>query len=291
MFKTAVITDEISQDFKVAVDMAVRFKLDALEVRSVYELGPFEWTDEAVNKMKAEADKAGLSICCVSSPFFKCEIDDEDEIARQYDSLRKCLVHAKMLNTRLIRGFTFWDRDNKFDERLPVIADRFKEVIRILEETDMIMVLESEPAVYTSNAAKLAKAIDAINSPLVKALWDPGNEAYCSERGAPYPDGYEQIKDKMEHMHLKDTKIEDGKPKGAAVGTGIIDYENHFRRLIQDGYKGYVALETHYRPAHLISEELLAMPKGSAFSHGGYEATEECLTTWAELMHRIKTDE
>ena len=286
MFKKAVITDEISQNFVEALELAKCYNLDAVEVRSVYELGPFEWTDEIVDRIKAEADAAGLPICCVSSPFFKCEIDDREEIARQYESLRKCVRHAKMLGTNLIRGFTFWAKGD-YDQNLPKIVEYFKETVKILEEADMIMVLESESSVYAANATKLAAIIDAINSPYVKAVWDPGNSAYDPGGEVPYPAGYEIIKDKMVHMHLKDVKITDGKAKGAPVGKGDVDFEGHFRRLIEDGYRGYVSLETHYRPASLIPEDLLRLPKGSAFSEGGYEATEECLINWQEMMDRI----
>jgi len=286
MFKTAVITDEITQDFKLALDIANKHGLDGVEVRSVYELGPFEWTDEVVDRMKSEADAAGLPICCISSPFFKCEIDDMEEIANQYASLRRCIEHAHKLGTRLIRGFTFWDKGD-FEARIPDIVERFQEPIRILEQEDMIMVLESDPGVYTGNAARVVKVLDAINSPRVRGLWDPGNIVYDPEGEIPYPDGYNLIKDKMAHMHLKDAGIIDGKPAGVPVGTGAVDYDGQFLQLIKDGYTGYVALETHYRPAHLISKELLAMPKGSAFSHGGQEATEESLVLWKQIMDRL----
>jgi len=286
MFKKAVITDEISQNFVEALELAKRYKLDAVELRSVYELGPFEWTDKIVDRIKTEADAAGLPICCISSPFFKCEIDDEDEIKRQYASLRKCVGHAKKLGTNLIRGFTFW-ANGDFDQNLPKIVEYYKEAIQILQEAGMVMVLESEPSVYAANAAKLAIIIDAINSPHVKAVWDPGNSVYDPGGEVPYPTGYEIIKDHMVHMHLKDVKIVDGKPKGAPVGEGDVDFVGHFKRIIADGYTGYVALETHYRPASLIPEDLLRLPKGSAFSEGGYEATEECLKNWQQLMEDL----
>lgn len=287
MFKKAVITDEITQDFDLALEIALKYGLDGVELRSVEELGPFEWTDELVHKMKSRVDMAGLEICCISSPFFKCELRDKEEIAKQYESLRRCVQHAKILDTKLIRGFTFWDKGD-FEERLPEIVEQFSEVIKILDEADMIMVLENDPGVYAGNAVRVAKVVDAIASPRVQALWDPGNSLYDPDSESPYPHGYEIIKDKMVHVHLKDSAMIEGKPMGVPVSKGDVDFEGQFRRLIQDGYEGYVSLETHYRPAHLISKELLKMPKGSAFSHGGQEATEESLILWEQLMDKIK---
>ena len=46
MYKTAVITDEISQDVRRAAQMAQHYKLDAIEIRSVSERTPFQMTRE-----------------------------------------------------------------------------------------------------------------------------------------------------------------------------------------------------------------------------------------------------
>ena len=54
-----------------------------------------------------------------------------------------------------------------------------------------------------------------------------------------------------------------------------MDYHGLFDRLKQDGYHGWVSVETHYR-IHRASfaEKELSLPQGSVFSNGGYEATE-----------------
>jgi len=57
--------------------------------------------------------------------------------------------------------------------------------------------------------------------------------------------------------------------------------------LLIDDYKGYVVLETHYRKLSPLDEALLKMPKGSAFSYKGYEATEESLCKWMKILDRI----
>jgi sugar phosphate isomerase/epimerase len=132
--------------------------------------------------------------------------------------------------------------------------------------------------------------VEAVGSPLVRALWDPGNDIWDPLSEAPFPEGYNIIKPVMAHMHLKDGTRKSGKAEGAPVTKGDVDFEGQFRALIADGYSGYVSLETHYRPAHKLSEELLAMPKGAAFSYGGYEATDESLGLWKALMDRIASN-
>ncbi|NLA54176.1 MAG: hypothetical protein GX858_07500 [Clostridiales bacterium] len=68
MYKTAVITDEITQDILVAAKLAKQYGLDALEIRSVNDRNPFQMSMHDAREIKSVADDYGLKICCVASP-------------------------------------------------------------------------------------------------------------------------------------------------------------------------------------------------------------------------------
>ena len=53
MFQLGVITDEVSQDFEIALQFAERHGLDCVELRSAWEKGPFEFTEDDILKIKA----------------------------------------------------------------------------------------------------------------------------------------------------------------------------------------------------------------------------------------------
>jgi sugar phosphate isomerase/epimerase len=59
----------------------------------------------------------------------------------------------------------------------------------------------------------------------------------------PFPGGYEQVRDRVVHVHLKDA---DESGNWTKMGTGVIDYAGQFRALAEDGYSGLLSLETHY---------------------------------------------
>ncbi|NLY17679.1 MAG: sugar phosphate isomerase/epimerase [Clostridiaceae bacterium] len=287
MFKKGVITDEISQDFKIAVDLALKYKLDGVEIRSVWEKSPHELKKEDIARIQEILSDTNLKVCGISAPFFKCNIDDQKEIDEHIEILKKSMELANILGTKYVRGFTFW-KSGDFDKDLDKIVSKFEKPVELLKKENIILALEFDPSVYASNAKKLVKVIEKINSPYVKGLWDPGNDIYDPDGETPYPDGYEIIKKLMVHMHLKDAvKQDDGKITGVPIGDGQVDYAGQFKALINDGYDGYVVLETHYRPKHDIDDELMALPKGSAFSYLGYEATEECLIKWQELLDKL----
>ena len=92
------------------------------------------------------------------------------------------------------------------------------------------------------------------------------------------------MKPYIAHVHVKDAAIVNGKPDAVKVGTGLVDFKGLFRRLIDDGYDGYIVLETHYRLAGEISEELLALPGGAAFSDGAFSATDESLGALCDML-------
>ena len=287
MFKLGVITDEISQDIEIAAGLAEKYGLNGLEIRSVWEKGPHELNESDISRIKEVLHKHGLECCGISAPFFKCDIDSDEEYNEQIEILKKCINLAKKLETKYIRGFTFWQKGN-FEDNLPKIVQRFKQPIQILEQSDMYLLLEMDPTVFASNGKKLAKTAKAINSDRVHVLWDPGNDIYEPDGETPYPDGYEYVKDMVKHVHIKDAiRLPDGKAEGVVFGTGDVDFEGQLKSLKKDGYDGYLVMETHYRPKHEISEELMALPKGSAFSLHGYEATEECLISFKKLLVKL----
>jgi sugar phosphate isomerase/epimerase len=284
MFKTAVITDEIDQDFEKACNLAAEYSLDAVEIRSVYERGPFEFSNDDIQRMKTILAKKSLHVCAISSPFFKCKMEDAQEIKTHLAGLEACVKLADALGAQLIRGFTFWAGDGFKPE---AIASRFEGAVSILEKSGKTLALESDPSVNATNARMLVQVIEAVGSPHVRGLWDPGNDIWDPNGEIPFPDGYNIIKSRIAHVHMKDGVNKGGKAEGSPIGKGNVDWEGQLRALIADGYSGYVSLETHYRHAKKIPEELMALPKGAAFSLGGYEASRESLDNWKTLMGKI----
>jgi len=286
MIKYAVITDEISQDINVAAELAHEFKLDGLEIRSVNERGPHELTVSDIAEIKAAMEKYNLECAAISSPFFKCNITDA-EIEENILLLKKCIRLAKELGTKYIRGFTFF-KGGSLEDALPKITDAYKKIEQMLIDEDIYILLESDPSLYTSCGESLSRVIKAINSERVKGLWDPGNDIYSPENEVPYPDGYSHMKGLISHVHIKDAvKNPDGTISGVAFGKGDVDFEGQLKALKADGYDGYIVMETHYRVKQEIPEELLTLPKGAAFSLGGYEATKECLENFFKLIDEL----
>lgn len=286
MIKYAVITDEISQNIFEAAKLASEFGLDGLEIRSINERGPHELTQSDIDEIKSAMDMYSLECCAISAPFFKCGLNSV-EIEASIEILKKCIALAKKLGTKYIRGFTFF-KEKEFSKAIPEIKDAYNRIIPLLEANDVYILLESDPSVYASCGKKLSLILKEIASDRVKGLWDPGNDIYSPENEIPFPDGYLYMKGMISHIHVKDAvKNKDGGISGVPFGEGEVDFDGQLEALKKDGYSGYIVMETHYRIKHEISDELLTLPKGAAFSFGGYEATRICLENFKKKASEI----
>ena len=286
LYRTAVITDEISQDLEAAAEVAAAYGLAGLEIRSVAGRNPFEMDRRDMRRVKELADDRGLSICCVAAPLFKCGLEDEAAYRAHLDGAARCMEAARLWGAPILRGFTFWNRDRgeaDFEE----IARRYEPVLRMAEQAGVRVALESEPSVATRNMELLARFLERLDSPWAGALYDPGNEICDQSAAPPYPDGYERLRGRVIHIHVKDMR------RGflpAMLGEGEVDFHGLFRRLKKDGYGGWVSVETHYRPGAKLDDALLTRPQGAAFSEGGREATEAYLTVLRDKYHWMEEE-
>lgn len=280
MYKTAVICDEISQDLNVACSLAKKYNLDGLEIRTVNEKNPFQMSMEDARLVRKICDDNGLAIAAVGAPFFKCSLDSKEEYEQHLEGLKRCAEEAHAWGTKTVRGFTFWKVPD-FKARLGEIAEKYQKAICIAEESDIEIVIESEPSVNTENMGVLYDFLQLLSSDRVAALYDAGNEATDPACPAPYPFGYEKLKPYIRHVHLKDTlcsSTNGGWYEPAMMGEGSVDYHGLISALKKDNYEGWVSVETHWRMKHSkFSDDQLARPGGSSFSDGGYEATEAYL--------------
>ena len=287
MFKQAVFSDEVSQDLERAIAVCQRFGLEGIELRSVWgHKAPQDIPDSDAERIKKMLGDANLQVCCIASPFFKCDIDSPAEIAQHHDILRRCGELAHAFGISLVRGFTFW-RKGDYDKAR--ILGLYQPVVKILEEHDILLGIENEASTFIGTGHRLADFLDDLDSGRVGAIWDACNVMYDNEDPeVPYPDGYEAIKPRIVHVHIKDSKPNDkGEQECCPIGEGDIDYEGQFAALFDDEYEGWVSLETHWRPVAL-SKEQVDKPGGADYSSGAEQASVICLANMQRIIKEMQ---
>jgi sugar phosphate isomerase/epimerase len=290
MFQLGIISDEVSQDIGAVVRVAAEFGLAAVEIRSVNNKPPQALTDADVADIRRHLDTAGLVVCGIATPFFKCDMDNPQEREEHLDILRRCVRLAKRLDTNLLRCFAFWNT-GKTAARWNEIVEAFDEPLRIAEGEGVVLGMENESSTSLATAALTRRFVEEIDRPCVRAIWDPANELYADGGVTPYPDGYETLRDVLVHGHMKDAAPnEEGEMVSVPVGEGRIDWPGQFQRYVDDGYSGYLCLETHWRPQAALSHDLLNRPGGAAFSEAGEEASRYCLARIRDMLSALRTE-
>jgi len=286
MFKIGVMTDEIGQDFELAVKVAAEYGLQTVEIRSVWDKAPQALAAEDIARMKEILAPTGLAVSCIASPFYKCKLDDEAAHKQHLEILRRCIALGQEFGTRLVRGFTFWNT-GRTDAVWDIILAKFEQPLAILEETGAILAIENESSTSVATAALLDRFITEIDHPQVKAVWDPANEVFAEGGERPYPEAFARVERHMVHFHLKDAVREaTGQARCVAIGEGCIDYRGQLRALLASDYQGSVSLETHWRPQDL-SEDQINRPGGAAFSARGEYASRVCLDNLLRMVREV----
>jgi L-ribulose-5-phosphate 3-epimerase len=250
--RLCIITDEISQDLVHALDVCADEGVRTVELRAVDGGNIVSHDDDSLEKIKAAIDSRGFRVGAIASPFLKCHIhgDGKPQGAthfaapasreEQWGILERSFELAGLFGATLVRTFSFWrvpDPEVVRDEVTGVIAEAAERT----GETGLTLGIENEHACNLATGAETRWVLDRVHSPALGVIWDPGNEAVMDSE--PFPGGYEQVRDRVVHVHLKDA---DENGNWVKMGTGIIDYPGQFRALAEDGYEGLLSLETHY---------------------------------------------
>lgn len=256
--KLSVITDEISQDLKHAIDVMHEWGVQGAELRGLWNVNIADIDDATARRAKKLLDADGIQVSSIASPFYKCDLYEEStevkgplhlatprDLGEQLDMLSRCIDLAHFFETPIIRVFSFWRRGDLAPEIEKRIVDSFAEPVKLAEKEGIVLALENEHSCYLGTGAEVARVVRAVGSPHLRVCWDPGNALCAGE--TPYPDGYQAVRDILVHVHVKDGVVEDGKVHFVVVGEGMIDYAGQFEALSNDGYTGWISLETHAR--------------------------------------------
>jgi sugar phosphate isomerase/epimerase len=262
-FQLAVITDEITQDFARALEVAAKeFGVGQVELRALWGKNLMTLDAKEIAEARRLLEQYKLRVCSLASPIFKVDwpgappskLSQRDSFGanftfeQQPELLDRGFALAKAFNTTNIRIFDFWRLDDPAPYRKQM-DEKLLQAAKLAAARGMTLLLENEYACNTGTGAEAKRTLEAVQSPGFMLNWDPGNAAKRGE--TPFPDGYRGLpKKRIGYVHCKDlVRKPDGSSDWMKVGGGIIDFVGQFQALKKDGYRGVVSLETHWRGA------------------------------------------
>ena len=261
-FRIAVITDEISQDFDHACNVAAReFGMQWIEVRGLWNKNLMKLTSAEIAEAQRIVKKYELRVTDIGSPLFKVDwpgaptskyspkrdrFNADFAYEQQPEVMHKCIEVAKAFQTDRVRGFDFWRLEDQAPYRKAINA-KLQDAADQLGKHGIIFLLENEMSCNTATGAEAAKTLAEVQSPNFMLNWDPGNAGARGE--VAYPNGFELLpKNRIGHCHCKDVVLKSGGEgfEWMPVGKGIIDWVEQFQALKKADYDLGVSLETHW---------------------------------------------
>lgn len=248
MFKLGVVTDEISEDLEEAIRIAKSWGLEYIELHKIWGKNICDLDEAALSKVIRIVRESGLTVTNIDSLTLRCSLDDDEEYSRHIKHLLRSIEIAPLFDTNVVRLFSFTKIENvegKWDQ----IFEKMELPIRIAEREGVILGFENASSMNIGTSHDLERLFQRFDCPNLKLIWDPGN-AYAAGEEAPFPDGYERIRNRIIHIHVKDAVLDEkGEKIWKPIGQGKVDYRGHLEALLKDNYKGVIALETHCKSA------------------------------------------
>jgi len=216
--KLGVITDGISRDLEHALKVMNETELEYAELQFVWDKEIGDQTPDEIQKIKALVQQYNVKVPIITRHNFggllivATELEDE-AYKNDMQGLKRCIKIAKELGTDMVRIMSFRKEMIIFGangaEKWVASTGSWDKLLKLLEGP--VRLAEDEGitlAVETGNNAMITsgwlgkKLIDDLGTKNLKIIWDIPNTLYCTE--IPYPDAYEEIRDHIGHIHIKD---------------------------------------------------------------------------------------
>lgn len=260
--KISGFSDEIEKSVDVQFEVLNKLNIKYFEVRGVDGKNISTLTDEEVLTLKSKMEQYGIKVSSIGSPIGKIKI--EEDFAPHFEVFKKVVNIAKTLGTKYIRMFSFYHEGGDewtAEEREEVLA-LLRQMISYAKEQNVILLHENEKGIYGDTADRCIDLMKELYCDHFKAVFDPANFVQC---GQDTKYAFDNLKEYVEYMHIKDARFEDGKVVPAGMGDGNVAYV--LKGLFAGGYDGFLSLEPHLGSfegfaALELDDKMEGLPKG-----------------------------
>src|SRR5438094_9584085 len=176
-FHLSILTDEISQDFGHACEIASReFGMGLVDLREAGGKNIMNWDAAQIADARRVLERFNLRVACIASPIFKVDWPGapkssfspaRDEFGaifgfkEQDELLERAFELTKTFNTERIRIFDFWRLDDPKPHRA-AIDDVIRGAAEKAAKRGVTLVLENEYACNTATGAEAGRLLAAI---------------------------------------------------------------------------------------------------------------------------------
>jgi sugar phosphate isomerase/epimerase len=248
MWTLTAFADEISPDLSVQLDTLADESIRYLEFRGVWSKNVLDLSDPEIETVKATLEKRGVRVSSIGSPIGKIPI--ADDFSPHLDRFQRALQIARVLEAPYIRIFSFFIPAGEDPARYrDEVLERMSRLARAAEGSGVTLLHENEKEIYGDIPARCLDILTQVNSPILRAAWDPANFVQCGVR--PHTEGYAALRPFIVYVHVKDALLDSGQVVPAGQGDGEV--RETIAALRASGFDGFFSLEPHLAAAGTFS--------------------------------------
>ncbi len=241
-FRLGSVTDVFSPDVGEAASEMRELGLQGAELRSIGGRNILEVERADLDRALAALRACDLEVVAIATPLLKCAIDDWKTESKQAE---RAFDVASLAGARIVRVFSgarVAEPETVFER----VVDTLQELADKAGHRGLIVAVENDRACNISTAQEMAGVLAAIDHSNLQLVWDPASAYISGEK--PFPSGYQMLDTKrIALVHAKDCTLEGHKPVWEPLGEGDIDWQGQIDALAEDGYEGYIHLETYWK--------------------------------------------
>ncbi len=244
IFTLSAFADEIAEDFAAQLALLRELNVGYIDFRSAWGVNIKNLDDDQVAAARRMLTEHEMKVACIGSPIGKSPI--LDPIENEMRVLERLFRVGEALDTRRIRIFSFYPPDTStnahYDHYVEEATARLAKLTEMAARAGFYLLHENEKAIVGDTPARCHRLVSGVNSPHLRAVWDPANYIQVGV-AQPMTNGWALQADEVAYIHVKDALLADGSVKAAGEGDGQVP--ELIEALMARGYQGFLALEPH----------------------------------------------
>ena len=254
-WQLSVFADEIDPSLEAQIQALHDNKVGHIEFRSAWGKNVLDLDQEELDRAARLLKEGGIRISAIGSPLGKAPIDGD--FAEEQDRLRRALHAAEVLETPMIRIFSFYV-EGRYEERRDEVVRRLAAMTEEAARAGRVLVHENESYIFGDLPERCRDILASVDSPHLRAAFDPANFVQCGVQ--PMRDAWPLLEPYVTHVHIKDAvpvDRTDQEPYPARVpeyllmptvrpaGQGEGQLPELLSKLAANGYEGILTIEPH----------------------------------------------
>jgi sugar phosphate isomerase/epimerase len=251
MFFTG-FADEASAGLAGQIAATKELGWHCIESRAIDGVNIHDLSEEAFDVAAGQLEDADIHVNCFGSTIANWAKKITDPFDVTLAEINRAIPRMHRLGTKFIRIMSY----ARMDDREPndqMEEERFRRLNIITK-----MFLDAGIQPLHENCMNYGgmgwpftlRMLDKV--PGLKLVFDTGNPVCTEDKSKPKPypresswEFYENVKDFIVYVHIKDAVIEDGKPRFTWGGDGDGDVRKIVTDLLKNGYDGGFSMEPH----------------------------------------------